>query len=610
MQIIRMISFCVLTLCFAVLQAGADTVTVDLKTLTGISKLADNVYFEAVCAQNTHDGKTKFCEMEPFKKTQVQMYQATGLAEEYILLKHGKSAVCSPVYRNVKGMGVNGYSFYDYSNDDYIKCTTLYNAKKFEFRFDDVEQSTCDGEIRSSIFKALASMNGIDITKKGIYPDTSCRDVPEQLCINTDKSMQKFGYNAVYEHTRVVPDYDSNQEGATKIVAVKHCIASFNSKKESDLSPMPFNMDRREFTTWQMHAVGELQMLLRRYAEISLKKQGLKLRSFRCDKGFTELMIPDGLHYAKDDIVTCWINGKKAEFVFDDLSETQDALHAGAMDGFKCLVDLGGTFDGVNCFALSKKQCESAEKELSKIGTITYHDKTGLCSIKMNNAANAEEVNKTNKRLAQTGATLGFMIIGVATGGSGWVVGATLIGGTLAVGGQKMEQDAEDERIQTIRRWEYAIQDCNNTGCAKAYLKDVLSTLQYYSDGVSQNLAYALDSLTASLINKIDDKNFYEKLAEKTNKSFEARANQAVQTTGQLFEILGDAISLFGPGASKFVVKSPAKLASMPKTMSAIFGNMKAVKVSPKLLNIAGKTTDVASWMQAVFNYAPTLNKV
>ena len=37
---------------------------------------------------------------------------------------------------------------------------------------------------------------------------------------------------------------------------------------------------------------------------------------------------------------------------------------------------------------------------------------------------------------------------------------------------------------------------------------------------------------------------------------------------------------------------------------------MKAVKVSPKLLNIAGKTTDVASWMQAVFNYAPTLNKV
>ena len=557
MQIIKVLFSLLLICCTA--NVFADGVAYNKSAMEQYVSAPKKYTFKEVCKQG--ESSNHYC-VTDFSSANVQMYQAIGLAQIYIQNKYGKSAECSPVARTSW-------------NDDYIKCTTTDNNSFFEFKFDDVRESW-DQAIQESIWKSVCQLHGGKVDTSHAYTRpcsaTACsisRNEP-----SVAKDMKEFGYDAHWvEASTSGPGY---------------CTATFNKKRTLRTA---YGLDNKVFASYQMRAVADINIILKRYAEAQLKKANQKLTSFRCDKGFTHYLT-GALDNLKDDVLTCYVNGKPVDFVFDDLSESQNSLHEGALDGLNCVLDQGGIFDGEFCYGLSKIQCDKLanDPDFQSKGKVVWNDNLESCTLELFAASKAATINTINRNLAGVGATVGFAVLSYATaGGATWFL---IVGTGMAVTGQTTAEVIKKIERNDTQEFLRAANECSTTACAKDYLRQFLSAIRDYQGNIPEQMEKAVDETLSVLLEKIDDEQFFVDLASKIEPSERSKWLNRTLTASVILTVAGDLVSLY-PGLAKNISKL-GKIKLLEKTGMALMTKANKYPKVLKLLKATGKTYDRA----------------
>lgn len=399
-----------------------------------------------------------------FSETQVQMMQATALAQEYIKNKHGYDIICSAIYRT------------DWQ-DDYIKCSDKTGAANYyEFKFDDVKESI-DNTIQTSVANALCDM------QHGFY-NGRC-SIRNEYSEKLKSSAAHFGYKVVCK-----PSIAINRDHSI-------CYILFNPRDASTYElKTAFGIDPHKFANLQIQSISDLEFLLKRYTERQVQSNGQELSSFSCAKSFQTYQTGKILN-PKDDILPCTANGKQIDFLFDDINETFDFWAKAGTSGLNCIADSGGTFDGKNCHGLTHEQCTELD---TKVPGGTSWD-TMLDTCILNAAQTATNIDKFTSAATTIGISGGLIVATVLTGGSAIFIVAGAVGTTGAFTGT-MAQDLKDKQT---RKFLANSTKCRDSKCAESTLKEfVRETVQYYDD-INGQLLTATDEELARLLNLIPE---------------------------------------------------------------------------------------------------------
>ena len=465
---------------------------------------------------------THICVDDIFADSNVQMLQALPLAKEYILLKYKKDSVCSPLYRTKW-------------NDDYIKCATTDSKMFFEFKFDDVFESI-DSDIKTSVSRAICKMHGAQIIDEGKLSET-CGTQSSYVCNQIDASMQKFGYNA-------------------KFINNKYCRAEYNNVYDESQLRTAYNLNNKRFAGLQLGNLDDLEFFIKRYVERELKKQNVKLSSFNCASSFRSLYTGNYTENIKDDILTCNVNGKPVDFVFDDLNESWKATRQGSTAGLSCISDMGGNFDGKSCLGFTKTECETdINDSLIKNGLGGARWDKELDTCVLNAAEKAENVDRIVAIASNTGITVGIIAISIATAGS--VDYIILAGATMSMTGAVITDYTTTEEKERGHKFLATMSKCKEEACAKDALKQYLAQIRDYEDDFSAEMGVATDEELARLINLIEDKDFWANAQEIDKKEHVTDSLAKAKNAGAVLTIIGDIVSLY-PGIAKGV-KSATK---------------------------------------------------
>lgn len=466
---------------------------------------------------------THICVDDIFADSNVQMLQALPLAKEYILLKYKKDSVCSPLYRTKW-------------NDDYIKCATTDNKLFFEFKFDDVFESI-DNDIKTSVSRAICKMHGAQVIDEGKTSET-CGTQSSYVCTQIDTSMQKFGYNA-------------------KFINNKYCRAEYNNVYDESQLRTAYNLNNKRFSGLQLGNLDDLEFFIKRYVERELKKQNVTLNSFNCTGSFRTFYTGNTMENMKDDILTCNVNGKPVDFVFDDLNESWKVTRKGSTAGLQCISDMGGNFDGRSCLGFTETECiTTINDSLIQNGLGGAHWDPELETCVLDAAEKAEKVDRINAILANTGITVGIVAISIATVGT--VDYIILAGATMSVAGAAITDYTTTEEKERGHKFIAKMSHCNQESCAKDALKQYLAQIRDYEDDFTESMGVAMDEELARLINLINDKDFWAKAQEIDKKEHVTDSLAKAKNAGAILTIIGDIVSLY-PSITK-LVNSPTKL--------------------------------------------------
>ena len=564
-KFIKFLSFVILVLCCAHGAGAVEKYDYDaMAQYAEQAKSTPNIKFVAVC-ENDNGG---YCVRDAFAKTNVQMLQATALAQEYARIKNKHDVICSGNYRRSW-------------NDDYVKCTDKQNKYFYEFRFDDVKESF-DSEIRNSVWRAICEMHG------GSVPDArsdTCDVATSGVCSNINNSLAKFGYSAKFIDI-------AN--------GVRGCQVSFGAKNaETYELKTAFGVNNKKFVNLQIQSGADLQFLLRRYTAAQMEKSGATMNSFKCNSGFQTYYIDT---FKKDDILTCYANNQPIDFVFDDANEMVNITASGGTAGLQCIADQGGVFDGKNCHGLTQTQCSAIS---SKITGGTHWDTT-LDTCVLNSAATAEKLDKVTDVATTIGVGMAVAAVSVATGGSASAIILVVVGTSLTTAGTMVDMNATSKKTQNIREFLSESAKCKNAQCAQDNLGWFLTeAVQYYDDMGGQVLS-ALDSELARLMNLIPvDAEIYQRAIEHAIADSQDVANyanwSAVEKQSFYGKILVGAGLVFGLAGGKGLIGS---LKTQGKNVMAVFaGKIKPQTVVSMYSNYK-KQKGIVTTTQRVINSA------
>ena len=277
-------------------------------------KIANLKYYEVCGKDKGKTGKKEYCVEKFFNWTNVGMVEADGLARLYAVAKHGNTIYCSTSYRTSW-------------NDDYIKCTNKDNTVFYEFQFDDVKESI-DAD------KAVSVGNGIKLIYG--YKSGPCTE-------NIKKGAKWFG------------GYEAQTVGNYCIIKQNVIAAKDADSKLRDLNG---KIDCYAFYHGiQIQANSDLKTQLKAYVQ----SKGVAVKTFTCDSGYGR--IKNKFYQGDDDILTCYVDGKPVDFVFDDVSEAFKYKQEAGQAGIQCIV-MGGKYQGAKCHGLSREDCIKADKAL------------------------------------------------------------------------------------------------------------------------------------------------------------------------------------------------------------------------------------------------------
>ena len=441
--------------------------------------LDKNRKFYHVCKYKGSSGGKEYCIDEPFNWTQVQMLQATALAEEYALVKNKHEIVCENTYDTV-------------GNDDYIACTSKDNKHYYNFKFDDVIESE-DAEIGLAIRKALCQIiHGGELQglKNAYMP---CKlDKSKHSALTA--SAKKFGIE-----TKAI----NNNSVGLKGNVIKQ---NYTTKKISGI-------DSRYFYSENIQIRANGQMIDGLYSYVASQLTPREITKFTCDKLPTQQWTIDGktASGASDDVLTCYIDGTPVDFVFDDLSEARKRISNGGYSNMNCSV-LGGTYNGHECMNVGELECERIQK-MSADPTIKlakWNPSTKRCELPA--AATATKIQKATKISIMVGGVILGVVVTVATGGTGAPALALLAvetaGGIAEIG---MTVHIDNEIVEFLDN----SQKCREPKCAEQMLKENMQRMSNFSSDMTNAQIKGVDSELARLANIIPkDSDFYIDLLE------------------------------------------------------------------------------------------------
>ncbi len=434
--------------------------------------------FYHVCTYKGSSGGKEYCIDKPFNWTQVQMLQATALAEEYALVKNKHEIVCKNTYVTAVG------------NDDYIACTSKDNKHYYDFKFHDVAESV-DGKIRMNLRSALC---------------TKIYDGEQRLNDKTDCILDKSKHNALIASAKKF-NIDAKSDG--KRVTFDNGIIKdeYTTKKIPGVDPFYFYSDAIQIRA-------NAQMIDGIFNYVALQLAPREIKQFTCAKSpkqATTKIDGQAIDGSSDDVLTCYVDGTPIDFVFDDLSEARKRISNGGYSNMNCSV-LGGTYNGHECMNVGELECERIQK-MSADPTIKlakWNPSTKRCELPA--AATATKIQKATKISIMVGGVILGVVVTVATGGTGAPALALLAvetaGGIAEIG---MTVHIDNEIVEFLDN----SQKCREPKCAEQMLKENLQRMSNFTSDMTSAQIKGVDSELARLANIIPkDSDFYINLLE------------------------------------------------------------------------------------------------
>ena len=430
------------------------------------------------------DGKGKsggkeYCIEDPFNWTQVQLLQATALAEEYALAKNKHDIVCDNSYITV-------------GNDDYIKCSSKDGKHFYEFKFHDVAESA-DADIGHNTRKALCQIihgGTLQGVKNGYMPCNLDKSKHSALIA----SAKKFGIE-----TKTI----NNNSVGLKGNVVKQ---NYTTKKISGI-------DSRYFYSEDIQIRANGQMIDGIYSYVAAQLAPREITKFTCDKLPKQQWTIDGKSASgsSDDVLTCYVNNTPIDFVFDDLSEARKRVSNGGYSNMNCSV-LGGTYNGHECMNVGELECVRIQK-MSADPTVKlakWNPGTKRCELPA--AATATKIQKATKISVMVGGVIFGVVVTVATGGTGAPALALLAvetaGGIAEIG---MTVHIDNQIVEFLDN----SQKCRDPKCAEQMLKENMQRMSNFSSDMTSAQIHGVDSELARLATIIPkDSDFYITLLE------------------------------------------------------------------------------------------------
>ncbi len=445
-------------------------------------------YYEVCGMDKGKSGGTEYCIEDVFysffgSSSQVTMLQADGLCKEYARIKYNDNIECSGAVRSGIINPLN----------DYVKCTSKLKSVYYEFKFDDVAESS-DAEILRGVLTGVGKMYNVTLSDPGcsierIISNTACaigyKTTDATICANINNSLERFGYTSEIGNV--------SRAGLTSEKLCRIMGASTVNNKLKTAYGIPNDVFYDSLI--QLQGSASLKDGIKQYIENTIKPE--QLVSFDCISNTIKIRSIKGKK-DNDDVLTCYINGNQIDFVFDDLSEASKLQQQSGKEGMSCIIE-GGTFTGKRCVNLNQEQCEKIAKSTLLIEdcpecSSVYWD-GNICTL-----PNAQTANVLKKGLNIAMIVGGMAINVLVTVGTGGV--STAVGGGLLfveTAGSLIELGTEIKMDLAADKFFVESAQCDDKNCAKNIIGKHLQRLSNFYSRLTATEEKAIDKEMARL---------------------------------------------------------------------------------------------------------------
>ena len=479
-----------------------------VKDLTNLTA----VYYQVCGADKDKSGIVARCVDTVFdaesgdKNIQVTMRDAINLAKVHAKKQYNDTIECLNMARTE-------------SNDDFIVCkSTLTPNVYYEYRFSDAKESK-DVTVTQGVEAGICAIYGLDYTAAGTINSGSvsagvvtsvtswpsyCQTKDTSICAKVNVTAKEFGYE--------VDNYDAGCKFLNaNIYDAKDIINEYGNP------PIDNWVFSQGVKNIELYADADLDETIKNY--VVAKIAPTTLTSFSCNKTHNRF-IRSGTQ--RDDVLTCQINGKRVDFVFDDLTQFRGFLGkkkiAASKQAIECMT-ADGVYDGKNCTAVGKDICDklaaSNDENCPECRNIKWDEENKMCVL--GSAKNAANWGKAQKIGAVAGAAVVAVVATVASGGTAapgaWAIVMT-VADVAVVAGATVQ--VTSEAVMTFGIFDPFVKKANlciqnkDAVCAEEVLINELNRMQSYSKEFTSQEATSLDEIFVQLIGMLpDDSRFW-----------------------------------------------------------------------------------------------------
>ena len=536
-------------------------------------------FYTGLCDDRKAPSGKSYC-VKSFAASQVQnMGQAIQIAKDYALKKNKDIITCHNNYWTCR------------DNDDHILCSTANNSAHYEFVFDDITEKD-DRKYKE----------GISFAYCRLFLDgylTSLFESGKGVADSNDKTACKpSGQNKVYTDKQKVFAECKNMGNTMS--------SSFGYKTNPDASlsvcPIDFGTQQcsqlvnklgieNNFNTLQLNLDYGTISWLAAYVQ---NKYG-PVSKFKCDMAAHTCKTGDVLSNPNDDILTCYADGKRIDFWFDDLSESKASWNQASKDALQCIGN-DGIFDGRRCHGISQETCEKLRKNGAKT---RWDSKMSSCVLVVAN--DVADMKRMTEAAATVGVVTGIVAVTVVTGGTSTMVLLTVAGAATSIGSEVVKTQEQVE----ITKFTARINNCTNRGCIGEQIKWFINEGSNYMNNLTDDQIKAVDQSVAKGLTKLQEQGMKDEDIDALARAFEASTDKGfiercsgstIQTTKCAFDA---ATVLFD-----FLPVSRAALKAIP----SIF--VKSAETSAKLPNISAALLAMTRSAKGVAKSGKTIKSV
>ncbi len=454
--------------------------------------------FKDACDNNTDSPDC----IKLFKKVNTQMRQGTAIAQVWAKTKKKDIIVCEDE-KNIRKAW----------NDDYLSCYSVVNPDiNYEFQFDDLFESN-DADTEKGLIEGICNIfeyeHGYHSNLKYYWcqknSSRSGMDISKDKCKEIDAVAKEFGWTAYPSYVNpTTPSYNDGYDT---------CRLGLASDRKEIINEYPGIIDNYVYSSdkdqSQLQAASSLDESIRMYAQTRLGAKPIE--SFDCDK--SHRVSSHSMLTEREDILTCHINGKRVDFVFDDLTQSTLLWGRGIIQGSQqalgCRAN-DGIFDGEHCADLTESMCKQVAslnlKECPDCKAAYWDADKQICMLPESNRA---KNIKTNIRVAtNTGVAAVALVATVMSGGSVLMITAASVATAAAAvsDGAKIVQDFD------ASDWVVEMNKIQTPEAADKFLRKHLNEIMGADHLVAQR-RNGVDEMLSRVLANASDEYFYELVA-------------------------------------------------------------------------------------------------
>ena len=504
----------------------------------------------------------------------VPEYTAYGLALEYAK-KKGHDVWCKE----------------NKEHKNTIRCSTLDNSHFYTFKFNGTN-NTDDDTILENTIKGICALQDAKFVDSGFKNITA--DGHMGLNINWEEKdgcmtqcdaslLDKFALHGKTER-RSFKWLDNNLHDFCPV-------DTLHKFDENLLSKYPgYEYMTNAFENIQFVLDNNLVNTIRTYIEL----QGIKVSSFTCKYRPVPYQSNSLSNYGRaidndvlitvgtavemtgepDDILICELNGKKVDFVFDDLYESKNYEQKAGKAGLACVLVNGTYGSDRNCRNLTKSQCLEASSKIS--GGTRWDSDSEVCVL--NSVANVKTINNVIQLSSGVAIAVGVTFL---TGGSAAIAivaaGSGLLLDTAFIGIEKINELRPAHRARSFAK---DVQNCQipdgtiscstaQKNCAIKVVNGHFAALEEIFTDLNDDQMNVIGNLMENVTNCLSDEEY--EMALQTSTTY-ATAALNVFSWGLLI------------GGMFFHPESAANLSRFPK-VAKVLGRLPGARMTTRTLN-------------------------